>query len=144
MPTHAGLALGLQPRPSGRSLQLTPISMAARTRIVSGSILDHCLWTHLADGFTRCLGVDQQRLHRLPGVQSRRGCDWRVQREVHGEPNNPSWRFGGDSTESHSPNLSKLLSSQQQVAIYGIPPNAGRPVNSNNNETYIELRGTTN
>ena len=42
-----------------------------------------------------CVGVDPERLPRLPGFCRSAGCAGRIQRQIHEQPDGAAWRVGG-------------------------------------------------
>src|SRR5580693_9575178 len=61
--------------------------------------------------------MDGQRLHRLSGIQAPARCARRIQRQVHVRPNDSARRIVRHSCESHSGDLSKFLSTGNQMAV---------------------------
>src|SRR5664279_4125621 len=67
----------------------------------------------------RCLGMDGKPVQPLSRFQADRGSGWRVQRQVHVQPDGVARRILRDAAVAYSSDLSQLLSAPCALAIYG-------------------------
>ncbi len=75
----------------------------------------------------RCMGVDRERLHRLPRLQAAAWGTGRVQRQVHVVPDDSARRFVRHTCDAHPGNVSQLLFAGDAMAVFRPAVSARRP-----------------
>src|SRR5579863_2397647 len=74
----------------------------------------------------RCLGVDAQPLHPISTVSRGVGCDRRVQRQIHVQPDGAAGWGGGDPDRAHARYLSQLLPAFGALGVFRFASRGGR------------------